>query len=133
MRFALADKLHPGHERRADRTHSGQQNTQFPFCCLNLSRLIHYSPSAQSGSCRPINARLSMQPILGFLTPCLPLYKQPPKIGPIPPKQTSNDARSTSDLQTLGSTRQHSAALVVSRFLISRLDHALEPGMFGVE
>src|ERR1700751_734699 len=57
---------------------------------------------------RAVHAGLSMQPILEFLTVCLPLYKQPPQIGPIPPKQTSNDARSTLDLQTLGGTSSSS-------------------------
>jgi hypothetical protein len=53
----------------------------------------------QAYQCRPINAGLSMQPILGFVTVCLPLYKQPLKIGPIPHKRTSNDARTIHDLQ----------------------------------
>jgi hypothetical protein len=53
-----------------------------------------------------------MEPVVGFLTVYLPRYKQPPKIGPIPHKQTSNDARSTLDLQILDSTRSSSTPLM---------------------
>jgi hypothetical protein len=61
----------------------------------------------QAYQCTPIDA--ANPGVLNGLSTAL---QTPPKIGRIPPKQTSNDARSTSDLQTLGSTGSPSTPLM---------------------
>jgi hypothetical protein len=45
LRLAFANELDARHERGAHGPHSGRQHSQFSFCWLDFSRLIHASPS----------------------------------------------------------------------------------------